>query len=309
MDRQRFGRPSSPEAAGTIVALSSRVNPPATQGELIVPQFVGVEVSHASLTSHGVYKTATVPTLHQEIARDAPGYHQRDTLAIYRMSLFLKAFMRRHCGIAVFGFAMLVGVSSPARAVSILDIQGLENLELAESPYARSLNGAVDGAATDSANLFDSTSLSVIGTSGVGNFADGLSQGTMGSFLEGSPFIDVAGSETGSGFLESTMLAGNVGSCGSEPGSVLECWHSASLALPGATVMAGGPGDADGQRPSTEPNSPDRLSEDADAPRQASAPNPTPFILLTSGLAAAGFAGWRTFLKGRRRRARKVRRF
>jgi hypothetical protein len=179
----------------------------------------------------------------------------------------------------VFGVATFVGASSPAAAVPILDIQDLENLELSRGHYGHSLIGTLDHAATDAAIVLESTPLSIVGTSGSGSFGDELSQGTMGSFVEGS--------------------AANGASCGSEPGSLLGCWDSLNLAFPGQAAT-GGSSTADDQRPSANQNSPDRLVEETEVPRQASAANPTAFILLMSGLAAAGFAGWRTFLRDRR---------
>jgi hypothetical protein len=160
--------------------------------------------------------------------------------------------MRRR---ALFVLVVLVGLSLPVQAVPILDIKGLEHLD----------------------NL-GTRSLSVIGSSGSGNFGDEIPQATMGSFIEGPP--------------------GDVASCGSEPGNVLECLDSLNLAFP-RTATADSSTESDDQHPPISQSNPDQF-EGAQVARQSSVANPIAIILLTGGLAAAGFAGWKTLLKGRR---------
>jgi hypothetical protein len=101
----------------------------------------------------------------------------------------------------------------------------------------------------------------------------------MGSFVEGAP--------------------GNVASCGSVPGNVLDCWDTLNLAFPRAATVSRSTESYD-QRALPDEVDPNQSVAETQVPRQSSAATPMAFILLMSGLAAAGFAGWRTFLKGRR---------
>jgi hypothetical protein len=206
--------------------------------------------------------------------------------------------MRRRCGIAVFGLAVLVGVSTPAQAVPILDIEGLENLELVGSRYGRSLGRTVTGTPTDSDIVGKSAGLSMIGTSGSSDFAN-ISDGTVPSFLAGSASVE-PGSETGSPFGDTTTLSGNTWSCG-QPGWWFYCLELVGLSSPGAAATIDSSEAAD-PRVSSDQNqaSVDQVAAEPEASRELSAATPVAFILLTSGLAAAGFAGWRTLLKGRR---------
>jgi hypothetical protein len=72
-----------------------------------------------------------------------------------------------------------------------------------------------------------------------------------------------------------------------------------NLAFPG-TATVNNSTEPDDQRRSTNQSNPDQFTQTAQVPRQSSAATPMAFILLMSGLAAAGFAGWKTLLKGRR---------
>jgi hypothetical protein len=161
---------------------------------------------------------------------------------------------------------VFVLVSSSVWALPILDIDGLVNRALVESRYR--------------------------------GIADDSSQLTMPSSDEGAAFAKLAGSGTDSAFLDTTMVTVLSNGCGSEAAGVLGCLDAVNMALPGAQITVGSRKATEPSKVSDEPQV-DQRAEDA-TPRGASATITTVFILLTTGLAAAGFAGWRTFLKGRR---------
>jgi hypothetical protein len=171
----------------------------------------------------------------------------------------------RRCFVTVFILAVLVLVSSSVWALPILDIDGLVNRALVESRYR--------------------------------GIADDSSQLTMPSSDEGAAFAKLAGSGTDSAFLDTTMVTVLSNGCGSEAAGVLGCLDAVNMALPGAQITVGSRKATEPSKVSDEPQV-DQRAEDA-TPRGASATITTVFILLTTGL-AAGFAGWRTFLKGRR---------
>ncbi|HEY7448099.1 MAG TPA: hypothetical protein VH702_08105 [Vicinamibacterales bacterium] len=173
----------------------------------------------------------------------------------------------RRCFVTVFILAVLVLVSSSVWALPILDIDGLVNRALVESRYR--------------------------------GIADDSSQLTMPSSDEGAAFAKLAGSGTDSAFLDTTMVTVLSNGCGSEAAGVLGCLDAVNMALPGAQITVGSRKATEPSKVSDEPPV-DQRAEDANTPRGASATITTVFILLTTGLAAAGFAGWRTFLKGRR---------
>jgi hypothetical protein len=172
----------------------------------------------------------------------------------------------RRCFVTVFILAVLVLVSSSVWALPILDIDGLVNRALVESRYR--------------------------------GIADDSSQLTMPSSDEGAAFAKLAGSGTDSAFLDTTVVTVLSNGCGSEAAGVLGCLDAVNMALPGAQITVGSRKATEPSKVSDEPQV-DQRAEDA-TPRGASATITTVFILLTTGLAAAGFAGWRTFLKGRR---------
>jgi hypothetical protein len=205
----------------------------------------------------------------------------------------------RCCVLTVLVLAVLVGVSSPAQAVPILDIGHLEYLEPVGNRYSRGLSGGIVGGTPEFHIVFESAGLSIVGTSGRADFSDDRSDGTIPSFFEGSSFME-PGSEAGSPFGDTTTLSGNRWSCG-QPGWWFYCLELVGLSSPGAAVTLDSSEAAD-PRVSSDQNQAgvDQVAADPEASRQLSAATPFAFIVLTSGLAAAGFAGWRTFLKGRR---------
>ena len=202
--------------------------------------------------------------------------------------------MRRRA-IAVLGSALLVVGVAPARAMPILDVAGWENLE-SESRYHHSRGESIVGIGADSDIIFESRALVTIGTSGSADLSDDLSQGTMASFLKGVSDGGVVG--TDSPFTEITTLSGKEGACG-QPGWWFECLELMGLWAPAFPV--------DSSQAADPSKSNDQVDGDADQPvpeaeprRRSSAVAPIVLIILTSGLAAAGFAGWQTFLKDRR---------
>ena len=202
--------------------------------------------------------------------------------------------MRRRA-IAVLGVALLVVGVAPARAMPILDVASWENLE-SESRYHHGRGESIVGIGADSDIIFESRALVTIGTSGSADLSDDLSQGTMASFLKGTADGGVVG--TDSPFTEITTLSGKEGACG-QPGWWFECLELMGLWAPAFPV--------DSSQTADPGKSNDQVEGDADQPvpeaeprRRSSAVVPIVFIILTSGLAAAGFAGWQTFLKDRR---------
>lgn len=179
---------------------------------------------------------------------------------------------KRDFSIAVLS-AVFIGMSTPASAMPILDVEG-------PAPFS----------------IID------IATRRGSHFAGEPSDEAILSFLEGSAFVNaVAGSDMGFPVFDDSPLAGNGAPCGREPGRALDCWDTVRVALPAAAgpVESSETADSTGTPDQTRA---DQVAAGADRPRRAPARKATTFVLLTAGFAVAGFAGWRTVLKGRRRR-------
>jgi hypothetical protein len=205
--------------------------------------------------------------------------------------------------ITIVGLAVSLGISLPAGAVPILDLETFENREVVASRYGQGMGGTSAGVPIGSESVFTSDTL-IIGTGGNGEFIDAPSDAIASSFLEPASFGE-PGSGANSTFLDTTTLSGNSWACG-QPGYWFSCLELVLFA-PNKAVTT--PGAADSQD-SSDQNVGDANGATANRRlmRPLTAAMPMAFVLLTSGLAAVGIAGWQTIQKSRRARRRQRRR-
>ena len=73
--------------------------------------------------------------------------------------------------ITIVGLAASLGVSLPAHAVPILDLESFENREVVASRFSQGMSGTSAGVPIGSESVFTSATL-IIGTGGNGEFID-----------------------------------------------------------------------------------------------------------------------------------------